>query len=313
MIKVSSTGISRRGNAPIFHTISRVIMRASVACRIRMDKQSLSGSAAVYLQIIINSERTTIPMGVSWPVNYFDNKSGIFLERHKGDQEASDYNIQIQKEKSKVNDILMYYRHSDMDVSISRFKQDYDRYDNRHLFIPWMREEIESRFGRRMISKNTRKGDLSILKNIAEFREDLRFSQINTLLLEELEGHYRNRHLSLNTVHRYNKRFMAYVKLAEKRGMKVNLKSTEDYKRLQPTSRIVFLTDGELSKLEEYYNSSNIPEDQKRVLGYFLFCCCTGLRYSDLIRMNQKNVDGDLLTFEMHEGHTKRVKEVVVL
>ena len=312
MIKVSSTGISRKGSTPIFHTVSRVIMRASVACRIRTDRKSSSGTAAVYLQIIINSERTTVPMGVSWPVDRFDNRSGTFMERHKGDQEASDYNIQIQKEKSKINDILMYYRHSDLDVSVSRFKQDYERYDYRHLFLPWMREEVESRFGRRVISKNTRKGDISIIKNLSGFKSDLRFSEIDAVLLEEMEGYYRQKELSLNTIHRYIKRFIAYVILAEKRGMKVNLKSLEDYNRLQPTSRIVFLNSDELTNLEGYYDSVDIPEDQRKVLGYFLFCCCTGLRYSDLVRLNQKNLDGDLLTFEMHKGHTKRVKEVVI-
>ncbi|SEJ57812.1 Phage integrase SAM-like domain-containing protein [Cyclobacterium xiamenense] len=51
-------------------------MRASVICRIRKDRVNKAGTAPVYLQVTINSEKLQIPLKISWPVELFDNKAG---------------------------------------------------------------------------------------------------------------------------------------------------------------------------------------------------------------------------------------------
>ncbi len=296
-----------------FHTrISSQVMRASVACRIRKDKQTENGDAAVYLQVIINSKRTTVPLHVSWPVEKFDNKSGIFKERWKGDQEATDYNILVNKEKAKINDIMMYYRHSDMTLTVEKFKQDYDGYDNRYSFLNWMKKEIDRRKEAYLIDENTAKDDHALVKNLRRFRKDIQFSELDQYLMEEFESWCRKQDYHLNTVHRYTKRFKTYVILASKKGKNFNIQSVRNYKLPKETRRLVFLTPNELKRLESYSLSAEITEAQRKVLDLFLFCCNTGLRFSDVRQLTWKNIIDDMLEFTMHKGRSKKLKVVNV-
>lgn len=287
-------------------------MRASVACRIRKDKQTESGEAAVYLQILLNSKRLTIPLGVSWPVNKFDNQAGVFKERFKSDQEANDYNMLVNKEKAKVNDILMYYRHSDVEITLDKFKTDYKGYDTRHDFITWFQKEIAYRFQIKNISVNTKKSDLTVFKTLQDFRHSISFSELNQNLLEEFEGYCRSKGLALNSVYRYTKRARSYMLRASLKGYKIDIKSIKNYELLNPTSKLIYLKEIEIVKLEKYFDSSLIPEHQKRVLRYFLFSCYTGLRISDVVNLTWKNVAEDILTFQMKKGSTKQVKTVEI-
>lgn len=298
--------------ALFFHTYTKPLMRASVACRIRKDKMTECGDAAVYLQIIINSQRTTIPLGISWPVDRFDNKDGSFRERYRGDQEATDCNILVTKEKAKVNDILMYYRHSDRVLTVRKFREDYTGYETRHQFLPWMEKEIARRKRAFTIDDSTAKNDMSLLKNLRRFRAEIRFSEIERQLMEDFESWCRKQDYHLNTIHKYTKRLRTYMIQAHESGINFDLKSVKQYKMLKPTRRFVFLSPSEIRKLEEYRMGVEITESQARVLDLFLFCCNTGLRFSDVSKLTWKNVMDDMLEFTMHKGRTKKLKVVNV-
>lgn len=148
-------------------------MRASVSCRIRFDRANKSGEASVYLQVIIESKRTTVPLKVSWPVGFFDNARGKFLPRFRGDQLANDLNMEADKEMAKINEIFMFYRHSDMSLSIEQFQKEYRRYGAKKDFLLWAEQDIKDRYAAFKIANQTYKNDLSSINKIRTFKSEI--------------------------------------------------------------------------------------------------------------------------------------------
>lgn len=121
-------------------------MRASCYVRIRKERPSKNGTAAVFLQININGQITTLPLQISWPVEFFDNANGKFLPRFKDDNISYDYNLEATKEVAKCNEIFIYYRHSDANLTIEQFHREIRIFGARNNFVVWAELDVQNRF-----------------------------------------------------------------------------------------------------------------------------------------------------------------------
>lgn len=309
MSRITRTSAISKRMSPIFHT--RIgDMRASVTCRIRKDRPNKIGEAPIYLQVIINSQRTQIPLKVSWPVDSFDNHSGTFLPRSKSDQLATDYNLLAQKEIGKVNDIFLFYRHSDHDLSIEEFTREYGRYGLRKDFLSWALQDIEDRYAEKKIEYQTYRNSKSQIKRVQGWRSEIKFSELNQDLLESLHSWLRkSEKLSVNSAWAILKTIKAMAKRASRAGMSVNLQSIGDFSLPSTKGRLIYCNQSDLKKLWDYYRSDEIPDNLHRVLGCFLFSTLTGLRFSDIERVTWKDIEDDLLNFIPYKtrGIEKRV------
>lgn len=310
MPKQRLQAVTSRPVTPFFHTRKGEIMRASVLARIRKERPSKKGEAAVFLQIIINSKPTTIPLKISWPVEFFDNKSGIFLSRHKNDQMASDYNLQVNKEIGKVNEIFMFYRHSDANLTIEQFHKEVRNYGARKNFLVWARNDIEERYADGLIEKQSWKNDLTALNKIEKYKPVISFAEFDREFFEKLQAWIINKEgLAISTAWRYIQTVMTYIKRAEEKGISINIRSVNEYTMPSYKGRMVFCKPIHLEKLKKYYNGNEIPEHQHRVLGQFLFSCSTGLRFSDIERVSWKDIIDDTLVFTPYK--TRKLQKVV--
>lgn len=311
MLLYSPHSASAARMSPIFHTKKGEKMRASVEARIRADRKNSDAGAAVYLQIIINSKRTTVPMKISWPVAFFDNKAGTFLPRHKGDAEAQDMNMLVQKEKAKINEIFIFYRHSDFELSVDQFQKEYSRYGARRNFLTWGELDNDDRYQAGKITHQTWKNTKSQLKKISLWKEDVRFAEIDQEWLENLEAWLRSKQgLKINSTWSILKTVKSVSARAAKQGIAINTASIAAYRLPTARGRIIFLTPGELLSLRHYYQSETISPSHKRVLAHFLFSCNTGLRFSDVQRVTWKEINGDMMDFEPYKTRNieKRVR-----
>ncbi|WP_375585988.1 site-specific integrase [Cyclobacterium xiamenense] len=294
-----------------FHTEKSRSMRASVLCRIRKDRPRKDGYAPVFLQVIINREKFHIHLKVSWPVAFFDNSAGVFLPRFEGDNEADDYNMLARKYISKVNEIFIFYRHSDLDLTAELFHKEYSRFGARSNFIVWAETEIEDRYERKRIGLQTRKNARSSIKKIKQWRSEIKFSELNETLLYDLQAWLKNdQGMKINSVGSILKTVKIYSRAAYDQGLAVDMDNISKFKLPQAKGRVIFLTPEELTRMHRYYLSEEITPSHKRVLGQFLFATLTGLRYSDVERVSWKDIDGDCLDFEPYKTRNleKRVR-----
>jgi site-specific recombinase XerD len=299
--------------SPIFHK-KLVAMRASAEARIRSDRKTIHGLASVYIQIIINSDRTTLPLNVSWPVEFFDNKQGVFLHRHRNDQQAIDYNMIVLKEKAKINDIFMFYRHSDFLLSVDQFRKEYNRYESRSDFYAWVLSTAQELFDEGKIELRTFKNAKSSVAFLKKFKEIIKFNELTGDLLESIESYARRNGCSINSAIGRISMVKNYAKKARKAGIAVNVESLNSYKMPKSTSRYTYLMPQEIEKLKAYYVGLEIPENQKSVLSQFLFSCCTGLRFSDACQVHWKMVENDMLSIIQFKGRkNQRVNNIPLI
>lgn len=62
----------------------------------------------------------------------------------------------------------------------------------------------------------------------------------------------------------------------------------------EKTNRLA-LTQSEVKQLEDLYQKNTLPVNRQNVLGYFLFCCYTGLRFGDLVKFRKTDIKDGLI------------------
>ena len=148
-------------------------------------------------------------------------------------------------------------------------------------FLEFMKWEIVSP----QLRLSTQKNHRSTWKLLRAFRSEILFTDIDYDFLRHFEAFLLGRNYRCNTVAKHLRHLKRYINLAINKGlMDLGAYPFRNYKiKLQETSRI-YLTPGELSRLEHCHVKSCA---QRRVLDMFLFSCYTGLRYSDIVRLEQ--------------------------
>lgn len=282
-----------------FHTKKLAIMKASIYARIRRDKPSKEGTAAVYLQLRINGESDQIPLQISWPIACWDNSAGEFLPRQKGDTEADDLNLYLKKELGKANEIFIRYRLSNRELNVERFLREYRFYDLRKDFLAWSEQDNEDRYNAGKIKNQTFKNIKSQLKTVREWKETIPFGELKKEYLETLEAWLRNKkNLEQNSIWAVMKTMKSQAKRAFDDQVSFDVKSVQLYRLPATHARITHLKPAELEKLWKYLFHEEIPPAHFKVLRMFLFSTLTGLRVSDLYRVSWKHIQDDELTFE---------------
>lgn len=100
------------------------------------------------------------------------------------------------------------------------------------------------------------------------------------------------------TVHNNLTRLRSFLKWAEKKGI-YNGRARQEYQpkvkgAKEKNRAIIYLTHDELQQVELYHFKERYKNVTKDV---FLFCCYTGLRSSDILRLRQSDIHGDYITF----------------
>ncbi len=135
----------------------------------------------------------------------------------------------------------------------------------------------------------SKKNHLSTLSVLRHFRKAISFSDITFEFLTTLDAYLRSRHYHINTIAKHLKHLKRYVNVAINKG----LIDAEDYafrkyKIKTMESKHSYLTPDELECLEKLQLKGSDLTMQKS-LDAFLFCCYSGLRYSDFIHLSEDN------------------------
>ncbi|WP_209331559.1 site-specific integrase [Lunatimonas salinarum] len=212
---------------------------------------------------------------------------------------------------AKANEIFIYYRHNDQELTAASFRKEFSRFGARTNFLQWSHLEIEERYQANRIQLQTRKNSLASINKIRQWREEIKFSELNGELMKDLQAWLKNNQgMKVNSVGGILKTVKVYAKAAHEQGLAIDIDSISKFKLPQSKGRITYLKPEELTKLHHYYVSEEISETHKRVLGQFLFSTMTGLRFSDIERVDWKNIDDDTLDFEPFKTRSieKRIK-----
>jgi len=129
----------------------------------------------------------------------------------------------------------------------------------------------------------------SILTHLTEFRETIKFSQLNYDLIVEFDNWLRLRKYHQNTIRNHHKTVKAYINKAIKSGIiPRDQYPYENFKLKEIKSTRKGITNEEQARIEELKLSFNEMEVVKDM---FLFSCFAGLRFSDMRNLKKENVN----------------------
>lgn len=137
---------------------------------------------------------------------------------------------------------------------------------------------------------NTKKYYKSALNHLTGFGKIIYFSDINYINFSEFDKYLYKQGLKDTTISKYHKAIKSVINEARKSGfIDKDIQPYKDIKTNAKATEKVFLTETELKQIENCV----IENDNwalSRSKDMFLMCAYTGLRYSDIVKLNNKTI-----------------------
>ena len=170
-------------------------------------------------------------------------------------------------------------------ISLDILKEEFQSRE-KMSFSDFVREEISTTKNK----ESTKKNKLSTLALLFKFNPHAEFKDITPLFVYEFETFLRNKGYHTNTIAKHMKHLRTFVNIAiNKEYIKSGNYAFQRYKIKTHSGKHIFLLPEELMKLEELELSPSHSLLQ-HTLEAFLFCCYTGLRYSDFTNLTSNNI-----------------------
>lgn len=167
-------------------------------------------------------------------------------------------------------------------------------------FLPFMADEI----ARGTIRESTRNNRLTTYQLLREYDSEVTFEQLDYDFVNRFERWMVARGYHINTIAKHLSHLRIYVNVAILKG--VMREDDSPFRKRQivhKPCKHVYLTLYELEKLERM-SFSPAQRYLQITRDAFLFCCYTGLRYSDFVRLTEKNIQrGVMHTWVSLECH----------
>ena len=287
---------------------------------IKDDYVKKDGTSALYIYISIDGDKDRIPLELAWPPQFFNKKAGKLVSRKKDDPDLSDYNLMIEAEINKLNEIIKSYRLSQRSISLSILLKEYYSYTARLDFLSWWDSDLKERKKRKKIEDSTANGHRTTLNKVKEFWRwetktktellpPLPFVGLTPKVLENFRAWLKTEHGDApTTVEKEMTRLRTYVKraIAAKYSFEdpftvVKIKHPETYPNV--------LEQEDLLQLLELFEKTGTSDSWRQVLRHYLFSCFTGLRISDIKSIEHVNIQDDWLV--LMPKKTLRLRKVV--
>lgn len=153
-------------------------------------------------------------------------------------------------------------------------------------FLGFVKEDIKSS----QTKESTKQNRMSTYYLLAKFRSHLEFKDLSPRMVYDFEKFLFDNKLKINTVAKHMKHLKAFVNSAiNKAYLTLNDYPFRRYRIKTSATKHTFLVPEELDKLEQLELSERHAH-LSHTLDAFLFCCYTGLRYSDFISLSEKNI-----------------------
>ena len=247
----------------------------------RKNQLSVEGKALLQIEAYLERRKVYFSTHIYLTPDQWDDKKKL-IKQHPN-AEALNY---------KVREFI--FALEEKELSIWR--------DGRSITLQGLKDEFHSKTTRSFLSfvkddiissqakESTKRNRLTTYMLLSKFRSHIEFKDLNPRLVYDFERFLFENQFKTNTVAKHMKHFKAFVNSAINKGyIDLNDYPFRRYHIKMSETKHTFLLPEELEKLE------NMELDGRRQslsqsLDAFLFCCYTGLRYSDFINLSEKNI-----------------------
>jgi len=266
--------------------------------RIRKD-----GTVLLYLRVIVDRKKKDIDLGIHWPKNRLDKKTGRCLPREKEDLLCEDYNLILKDADARATEIIVKYRLKRLDLTLDLFLKEYHCQISTEDFYLYYEKKANQRYRSGEIEESTRKNHLSTLRKLKLWKPNLSFADLEAKTAQQFDNWMRlkTKCKSLNGRHAHHKNFKTYLSLATNQDEIQCINPYNFFKAKSEVGRYQPLTKEQFLQFWDYYQDPLIHPSHRIVLRSFLFCCLTGMRHGDVRRFSLDWIDGEFFDFIPHK------------
>lgn len=231
------------------------------------------GEALVQLEALLNRKKAYFSTHIHLCPDCWNQRKEIVVNHPL----ANDLNAMLYEERNRIEalELAEWKRSGIMSIAILRnlVRNNVQVGD----FLSFAKEVIASSDR----SKGTKGNMMTTLKRLAKFRSSIQFKDISYTFIREFEQHLSGEHRNTAAKHLKNLRTMVNAAINE------GYISANDYPfrkfriKTEPSKHEV-LTPDELAMVEK--------QPRCHILDAFLFCCYTGLRFSDFTNLKAGNI-----------------------
>ena len=247
----------------------------------RKKKLNAQGKALLQVEAYLEKRKIYFSTHIYLSPEQWDNKRKLICKHPHAEAlnyQVKDFLIQLENKE------LSLWKEGKA-ISLERLKEEFS-VNKERSFLDFVIKDIENSPSK----ESTKQNLLSTYTLLAKFKNHIDFKELTPEFIFDFERFLFSSDLQTNTVAKHMKHFKTFVNLAIDKGQ-LNL---NDYpfrryriKTLKP--RHTFLLPDELEKLEILELTGKKMKYQHS-LEAFLFCCYTGLRYSDFTQLSEKNL-----------------------
>lgn len=170
-------------------------------------------------------------------------------------------------------------------ITLSLMKDEFAS-DTALSFLTFAHKEVESS----KLKDSTKQNHLTTIALLKAFRSSIDFKDLTYGFVTGFEKHLYDAGYQTNTVAKHMKHLKSFVNAAIDSGyIDMNDYAFRRYKIKVKEGKHVFLLPEEMKRLEEV-SFTEANAHLRHSLDAFLFCCYTGLRYSDFTSLSEKNI-----------------------
>lgn len=295
-------------------------MKLSILFLLRRNKANIKGLCPIECRITLDKQRKPFSTGIFINPEYWNASKQKAHPPNKGNNQV---NTQLSLIKQEINQAFLFLQVQEKEFSVddiySQFKGENVKLDKSikemfHLHIAKQEKLIGISTTKVSVAKfyQTQAHVLSFIKKKYN-RSDYLLKDMTMAFITEFEFYLKTeKKFMQNTIYKTLQRFRQIVKLS----VALDYLPKDPfllYKGKKPKKEIVFLSKDELRNLEQHQFAS---ERLQQVADMFIFCCYTGLAYTEMATLKESNIQtgfDDNKWLYIRRQKTKKSYEVPLL
>ena len=247
----------------------------------RKKKLNSQGKALLQIEAYLERRKIYFSTHIYLSPEQWDNRRKL-IRKHPH-AEALNYQIKeflIQLESKE----LSLWKEGKV-VTLDNLKEEFCHKNNKS-FLDFIKRDIATSQSK----ESTKLNMLSTYALLSKFKSQIDFKELTPQFIFDFERYLFDKGLQTNTVAKHMKHFKTFVNLAIDKGyLSLNDYPFRRYRIKTLKAKHSFLVPDELKRLESL-ELSDRKLAYKHSLEAFLFCCYTGLRYSDFTHLSDSNI-----------------------
>jgi integrase/recombinase XerD len=306
------------------------------SAKIKIDhaRPKQDGTAAIFLQVIIDRKKTRIDLDISWPPSKFNLKDLTCKPRQRADEDVEEYNVIIENARSKANSIHKEYLIKGIHLNLESFQKEYRSNLNKNDFILYFGQKSYERWNKSKINDDTYEKEKGTLNRLQSFASVIPFHEFNHEWAFDFDKHlkkqFKNEH---NTRWARHKHITTYLNIARDID---KIQFSDPYARFK--NKLVEsswgpLTLEQMKLMVEWYlkwKANPLPYLKRKngikqvdtregltfsevgIVRKFLFACNTSLRISDMNNQDESLFTNGNMSITPHktERYGTKIKDV---